>query len=79
MLIKSIREDDHLDNLKETFNTIRSYNMKLNSNKCAFGVMEGKFLGFMVSQKGIEVNLDEIQAIMELTLPKKSRSIESKR
>ena len=52
--------------------------MKLNSNKCAFRVMVGKFLGFMVSQKGIEVNLDKIQAIMELTLPKKSRSTESK-
>ena len=52
--------------------------MKLNSNKCAFGVMAGKFLGFMVSQKGMEVNLDEIPAIMELTLPKKSRSTKSK-
>ena len=56
MLVKSLREDDHLDNLKETFNTLRSYNMKLNPNKCAFGVTVGKFLGFMVSQRGIEVN-----------------------
>ena len=52
--------------------------MKLNLNKCAFEVMERKFLGFMVSQRGIEVNLDKIQAIMELTLPKKSRSTKSK-
>ena len=36
MLVKSIREDDHLDNLKETFDTLRSYNMKLNPNKCEF-------------------------------------------
>ena len=36
MLVKSIREDDHLDDLKETFNTLRSYNMKLNPNKCAW-------------------------------------------
>jgi len=49
MLVKSILEDDHLDDLKETFNTLRSYNMKLNPNKCAFGVTAGKFLGFMVS------------------------------
>ena len=67
MLVKSIREDDHLDDLKETFDTIRSYNMKLNPSKCSFGVTAGKFLGFMVSQRGIEVNLDKIQAIMELT------------
>ena len=49
MLVKSIREDDHLDDLKETFDTIRSYNMKLNPSKCSFGVTAGKFLGFMVS------------------------------
>jgi len=49
MLVKSRREDDHLDDLKETFDTLRSYNMKLNPSKCAFGVTTGKFLGFMVS------------------------------
>ena len=70
MLVKSIREDDHLDDLKETFDTICSYNMKLNPSKCSFGVTAGKFLGFMVSQRGIEVNLDKIQAIMELTCQK---------
>ena len=49
MLVKSRREEDHLDDLRETFNTLRSYNIKLNPDKCAFGVMVGKFLGFMVS------------------------------
>ena len=49
MLVKSIREDDHLNDLQETFDTLRSYNMKLNPSKCAFGVMARKFLGFMVS------------------------------
>ena len=48
MLVKNLREDDHLDDLRETFNTLRSYNMKLNPNKCTFGVTVGKFLGFMV-------------------------------
>ena len=43
MLVKSLREDDHLNDLKETFNTLRSYNMKLNPNKYAFGVTIGKF------------------------------------
>ena len=45
MLVKSRREDDHLDDLKETFNTLRSYKMKLNSSKCAFEVIARKFLG----------------------------------
>ena len=49
MLVKSKEEKDHLDDLKETFNTLRQYSMKLNPSKCAFGVSLGKFLGFMVS------------------------------
>ena len=49
MLVKSKEEEDHLDDLKETFNTLRQYNMKLNPSKCAFGVSSGKFLRFMVS------------------------------
>ena len=66
MLVKSLCENDHLDDLQETFNTLRSYNMKLNPSKCVFGVTAGKFLGFMVSQRGIEVNLEKVRAIMEL-------------
>ena len=49
ILVKSIHEDEHMSNLQETFNTLREYNMKLNPNKCVFGVTMGKFLGFMVS------------------------------
>ena len=54
MLVKSKEEEDHLDDLKETFNTLRQYSMKLNPSRCAFGVSSGKFLGFIVSQRGIE-------------------------
>ena len=60
MLVKSRKEEDHLEDLRETFGTLRSYNMKLNLEKCAFGVTAGKFLGFMVSQRGIEANPDKI-------------------
>ena len=49
MLVKSKEEFAHLDDLKETFATLRKYKMKLNPSKCAFGVASGKFLGFMVS------------------------------
>ena len=51
MLVKSIDEGSHLDDLQETFETLRRYKMKLNPSKCAFGVSSGKFLGFMVSQR----------------------------
>ena len=77
MLVKSLHEYDHLDDLRETFDTLRSYNMKLNPNKCAFGVMAGKFLGFMVSQRGIKVNSEKIHAIMELEPPKTIKEVQS--
>ena len=60
MLVKSRREDDHLKDLKETFNTLCSYNMKLNPSKCAFGMTAGKFLGFMMSRRGIEAKPDKL-------------------
>ena len=70
MLVKSRREEDHLKDLEETFGTLRSYNMKLNLSKCAFKVTTGKFLGFMVSQRGIEANPNKIRAIVEMAPPK---------
>ena len=70
MLVKSLHEVDHLDDLRKTFDTLRSFKMKLNPNKCAFGVTAGKFLGFMVSQRGIEVNPEKVRAIMELEPPR---------
>ena len=52
MIVKSKEELAHLDDLRETFTTLRQYQMKLNPNKCAFRVIPRKFLGFMVSQGG---------------------------
>ena len=75
MLVKSRREEDHLKDLKETFGTLQSYNMKLNLSKCALGVTAGKFLGFMVSQRGIEVNPDKIRAIVEMAPPKSVKEV----
>ena len=60
MLVKSLHKKDHFNDLQETFDTLRSYNMKMNPSKCVFGVTAGKFLGFMVSQRGIEVNLEKV-------------------
>ena len=75
MLVKSLCEDNHLDDLRETFNTLQSYSMKLNPNKCAFGVMMGKLLGFMVFQRGIKVNPKKIWAIMELEPPRTVKEV----
>ena len=77
MLIKSLRENDHLDDLQEIFDILRSYNMKLNPSKCVFGVTAKKFLGFMVSHRGIEVNSAKVQAIMELEPPRIVKEVQS--
>ncbi|KAL5772508.1 hypothetical protein ACOSQ2_012432 [Xanthoceras sorbifolium] len=52
------------------------YNMRLNPEKCVFGVTSGKFLGFMVHQHGIEANLDKIKAIQELRSPRTIKEIQ---
>ena len=77
MLVKSVRENDHLSDLQETFNTLRSYNMKLNPSKCMFGVTARKFLGFMVSQRGIEVNPEKVRAILELEPSRTVKAVQS--
>ena len=77
MLVKRRREEDHLEDLRETFNTPRSYNMKLNPGKHVFEVTARKFLGFMVSQRGIEANLDKIRAIIEMTPLRNVKKLQS--
>ena len=77
MLVKSKEEEDHLDNLKKTFNTLRQYSMKLNPAKCAFGVSSGKFIGFMISQRGIEANPEKVRAILEMSSQKTIKEVQS--
>ncbi|XP_057790809.1 uncharacterized protein LOC131007914 [Salvia miltiorrhiza] len=69
MLVKSIRARDHIDHLRETFEILRKYNMKLNPTKCSFGVNAGKFLGYMVTQRGIEANPAQIESIQRIPSP----------
>ena len=76
MLVKSKEELTHLDDLKEKFTTLRQYQMKLNPSKCAFGVVSGKFLEFMVSQRGIEANSEKVQAIIDMTSPKTVKEVQ---
>ena len=75
MLVKSLDEGKHLDDLQETINTLRRYNMKLNPSKCAFGVASGKFLGFMVSHRGIEANAEKIKAILNMKPPQNIKEV----
>ena len=77
MLVKSLDEEKHLDDLEETFDTLRRYNMKLNQSKTAFGVSSRKFLGFVVSYRGIEANPDKIQVILDMEPPRNIKEVQS--
>ena len=76
ILVKSKEELAHLDDLKETFVTLKQYQMKLNLSKCVFGVGSGKFLGFVVSQRGIEANPEKVQAIINMASPKTIKEVQ---
>ena len=70
MLVKSKEEPAHLDNLEETFATLRQYQMKLNPSKYVFGVASRKLLRFMVSQRGIKANPEKVRTILKMASPK---------
>jgi hypothetical protein len=76
MLVKSLKSEDHLSDLQEAFDVLRHYKMKLNPMKCAFGVSSGKFLGFMVSHRGIEANPEKIKAVMEMESPQNTKQLQ---
>ncbi|KAI5345228.1 hypothetical protein L3X38_013105 [Prunus dulcis] len=77
MLVKSRTADQHIPNLSAMFTILKQYKMRLNPTKCAFGVASGEFLGFMISQRGIEANPEKIQAFLDITIPKTVKDIQS--
>ena len=76
MLVKSKEESAHLEDLQETFTTLKQYQMTLNPSKCTFRVASEKFLGFMLSQRGIEANLEKVRAILDMTSPKTVKEVQ---
>jgi hypothetical protein len=72
IIVKSIKQENHIADLQETFADFRKVDLKLNPEKCVFGVKKGKFRGCLVSTKGIEANPNKIEAILQME-PTKSR------
>ncbi|GJR87596.1 reverse transcriptase domain-containing protein [Tanacetum coccineum] len=70
MVIKSKTEKEMLADIAETFDNLRRINMKLNPKKCSFGIMEGKFLGYMVTLEGIRANLAKTKDIAKMQSPR---------
>ena len=69
MVVKSKLVSEHLADLLNIFEILRRHKLRLNASKCSFGVGSGKFLGYMVTHRGIEVNPDQIRAINSLQPP----------
>ncbi|KAL2232611.1 UNVERIFIED_CONTAM: Retrovirus-related Pol polyprotein from transposon 17.6 [Sesamum indicum] len=76
MLVKSSRSRDHIAYLEQTFATLRKFRMKLNPMKCTFGVAGGKFLGYLISERGIEMNPEKIEAILKLKSPTNIKEVQ---
>ncbi|XP_075486246.1 uncharacterized protein LOC142525845 [Primulina tabacum] len=76
ILIKTREVSHFVDDLAETFTTLKQYGIKLNPSKCVFGVRSGKFLGFLVTDRGIEVNPEKIKAIMDMPSPQSVRDVQ---
>ena len=77
MIMKSKNSADHVRHLEETFDQLRKYRMKLNPEKCVFGVSSGKFLGFLVSHRGIEANPEKIRAVIKMKSPRTVKEVQS--
>jgi hypothetical protein len=76
VVITTRREESLINVLKETFDNLDKYKLKLNPTKCSFGVSTGQLLGFLVSARGIEANPEKIQAILTMGKPTKLQEVQ---
>ena len=76
MLVKSVKAELHKAHLAKSFQILRNYNMKLNPAKCAFRISAGKFLGFIVNNRGIEANPDKIKVVLDMLPPSNVKEIQ---
>ncbi|XP_023752848.1 uncharacterized protein LOC111901196 [Lactuca sativa] len=76
MVVKSKKDEDHLKDLEEAFDILDQYNMKLDPSKCHFGMRSRKFLGCMVTKRGIEARQKQMKAILDLKSPPSIKDIQ---
>ena len=76
MLVKSVKAELHITHLAKAFQVLKSYNMKLNPTKCAFGVSVWKFLSFIVNSRGKEANPNKIKVVLDMLPPSNIKDIQ---
>ena len=75
MVVKGKVESEHISDLGNIFDILKRHKLRLNASKCSFGVGSGKFLGYMVTHSGIEVNTDQTKAINNLQPPRNPKEV----
>lgn len=76
ILVKSTKTENHWRDLEETFSKIRKAGIKLKPEKCTFGVLEGKFLGYLISKEGIKPHHEKVEAITNMKPPKTLKELQ---
>ena len=76
MVVKSKIVSEHIGDLTSIFRILREHKLRLNASKCSFGVGSGKFFGYMMTHRGIEINLDQVKAINNLQPPQNPREVQ---
>ena len=76
MVVKSKVVSEHVGDLKNIFEILREHKLRLNASKCSFSVGSGKFLGYMVTHRGIEVNPNQVKAINNLQPPQSPKEVQ---
>ena len=76
MVVKSKIASEHMRDLRDIFEILRRHKLRLNVSKCSFGVGSGKFLSYMVTHRGIEVNSDQIKAVNSLQPPRNPKEVQ---
>src|SRR6266540_3665954 len=76
IVVRSKKEVEHMGDLEETFLHLRKVGIRLNAEKCVFGVRAGKLLGYLVSKHGIEANPEKIQAILRMAPPSSQKELQ---
>ncbi|XP_028071749.1 uncharacterized protein LOC114274078 [Camellia sinensis] len=76
MVVKRKLVAHHLRDLEQVFGILKTHKLQLNASKCAFGVGSGKFLGYMVTRRGIEANPAQIKALQDLEAPTKAKELQ---
>ena len=76
MVVKSKQESRHIEDLQGTFEVLRQHKLRLNAEKCGFGVGAGKFLGYLITNQGIEINPNQIDVVRNVNPPSNPKEVQ---